>query len=132
MKNAPGKDLSRRERQIMDILFETGEATVAQIAEILPDPPTHTAVRTFLRILEEKGQVRRRKDGKRHVYAPAGSKKRAARAAFSDVLSVFFGNSLTDAVAAHLADPKAKLNEEELARLSKLIAEARKKERNND
>lgn len=121
------RDLSRRERQIMDIIYASGEVTVADVAVALPDPPSHTAVRTFLRILEEKGQIRRRKDGKRNIYAAAGSRKRAARVALNNVLSVFFGDSLGDAVSAHLADPKAKISKEELDRLSRVIAEARKK-----
>ena len=121
------RDLSRRERQIMNIIYASGEVTVADVAAALPDPPSHTAVRTFLRILEEKGQVRRRKDGKRNMYAAAGSRKRAARVALNNVLSVFFGDSLGDAVSAHLADPKAKISQEELDRLSRVIAEARKK-----
>ena len=100
---------------------------MAAIAAALPDPPSHTAVRTFLRILEGKGQIRRRKDGKRHIYMAAGSRKRAARVALNNVLRVFFGDSLGDAVSAHLADPKAKIGKNELDRLSQMIAEARKK-----
>ena len=122
-----GRDLSRRERQIMDFLYSAKEGSVADIAAALPDPPSHTAVRTLLRILEDKGQVRRHKVGKRHIYAPAGSHKRAARAALGNVLSVFFGDSLGDAVAAHLADPKARLDDGELKRLARVIAQARKK-----
>ena len=120
------RDLSRRERQIMDIVYAAGEAAVADIAAKLPDPPSQTAVRTFLRILEGKGKIRRRKDGKRHLYTAAGSRKRAARAALNNVLSVFFRDSLGDAVSAHLADPKARISKEELDRLSQVIAEARK------
>ena len=121
-------DLSRRERQIMQFLYAEGEANVAAIASALPDPPSHTAVRTLLRILEDKGRIRRRKDGKRHIYAASGSRKRAARAALNNVLGVFFGDSLGDAVSAHLADPNRKISKEELDRLAQAIKEARKKE----
>lgn len=121
------RDLSRRERQIMDIIYSAGDVSVADVAAALPDPPSHTAVRTFLRILEDKGRIRRRRDGKRHIYTATGSHKRAARAALNNVLSVFFGDSLGDAVSAHLADPKAKIGKDELDRLSRAIAEARKK-----
>ncbi len=127
MARVRDRDLSRRERQIMDIIYASGEATVADVAAALPDPPSHTAVRTFLRILEEKGQIRRRKDGKRHIYTAAGSRKRAARVALNNVLSVFFGDSLGEAVSSHLADPKTKISKEDLDRISQMIAEARKK-----
>lgn len=127
MTRVKDRDLSRRERQIMEIIYSAGEATVAAIAAALPDPPSHTAVRTFLRILEQKGQVRRRKDGKRHFYTAVRSRKRAARAALNNVLGVFFSDSLSDAVSAHLADPKVNVSKEELDRLSRAIAEARKK-----
>ena len=74
MAKTTARDLSRRERQIMEIVYSAGEATVAAIAAALPDPPSHTAVRTFLRILEDKGQIRRRKEGKKHIYTAAGSR----------------------------------------------------------
>ena len=95
-------ELSRRERQIMDILFTRGEATVNQIAESLPDPPTPMAVRRMMHILEEKGHLRRRESGREVVYAPKEAKEKAGRSAFEKVLETFFGGSLEEALAAHL------------------------------
>ena len=118
--------LSRRERQIMNILFRRRQASVVEIAAGLPDPPSDTATRTLLRILEGKGYVRRQKQGRRHLYRPAVSRTRAARTALSTVLGTFFGGSLGDAVAAHLADPKSEIDEDELDRLQSLIDEAKK------
>jgi len=127
MAKTADRDLSRRERQIMEIVFARGETSVTEIVAALPDPPSDTSVRTFLRILEKKGRVKRRREGKRHVYAAAGSRKQAARAALKNVLGVFFGDSLTDAIASHLADPTAKIDDEELKRLARLIKNARLK-----
>lgn len=131
MAQRPDLDLSRRERQIMNVLFRRGQATVVEIAGELPDPPSETAVRTFLKILEGKGHVRRQRQGRRHVYRPAKSRKRAARAALSDVLGTFFGGSLGEAVAAHLSDPATRLGEGELERLRHLIREAEAPKRAN-
>ena len=124
MAQAPDQDLSRRERQIMHVLFRRGTASVTEIAADLPDAPSGTSIRTFLRILEEKGHVKRQRDGRKHVYRPAMSRARAARAALSGVLSTFFDGSLESAVAAHLADPSSELNSDELKRLRKLIRDA--------
>lgn len=126
-KRKTANDLSRRERQIMDVLFAREEATVAEVAAELPDPPTETAVRTLLSILEEKGKVKRRKVGRRFLYKPAAARRTAARGALRRVLNVFFQNSLSDALAAHLSDPNVDLSSEELRRLRKLIADAEKK-----
>lgn len=126
MAKAPDTDLSRRERQIMNILFRRGEASVVEIAEELPDPPSETAIRTFLKILENKGHVRRQREGRRHVYRPAKSRKRAARAALTDVLRTFFDGSLGEAVAVHLADPATSLDDAELERLRTLVRNADK------
>jgi predicted transcriptional regulator len=121
--------LSRRERQIMDILFARGEATVNQIAEVLPDPPTPMAVRRMMHILEEKGHLRRREQGREVVYLPKQSKEKAGRTAFDRVLETFFGGSLEDALAAHLITRKEGVSAEERDRLVKLIEEARKEGR---
>lgn len=118
---------SRRERQIMQVLYLLGDATVADIVGALPNPPSDTAVRTFLRILETKGHVKRRRTGRKHVYRAARPRHRAAREALSNVLNVFFENSLSNALAAHLADPSVRLSESELKRLKVIIDEARKK-----
>jgi len=125
-RRSPEQDLSRRERQIMHVLYRRESASVAEIAAELPNPPTDSAIRTHLKILEDKGQVRRHRSGRKHVYRPATSRARAARAALSGVLSTFFDGSLGDAVAAHLADPGAKIDDDELKRLRRLIREAGK------
>lgn len=125
MPDNPELQLSRRERQIMSVLFREREASVAQVAEGIPEAPTSTAIRTLLRILEEKGLVRHRRDGRRNLYRPAVSRGTAARAALAHVLDTFFGGSLSDAVAAHLADPRGSADREELERMLKLVDEAR-------
>ena len=124
---APNK-LSRREREIMDVIFLLEQATATEIQERLSDPPSNTAVRTHLRILEEKGVITRRQDGKRFIYRAKQSKKRVGKSALGQVLKVYFGQSLQKAVAAHLADPKANITEDELDALDELIREARIKQ----
>lgn len=119
-------DLSRRERQIMTLLYRKGEASPAEIAKEMSDPLSDTAIRTFLRILEKKGYVKRQKDGRRFLYRPAVHKNRAAKAALENVLQTFFGGSLGDAVAAHLADPSSQPDKEELKRLTDLLKDAKK------
>jgi predicted transcriptional regulator len=124
--------LSKRQRQIMDVIYARGEATISQVLADLPDPPMRGALRTLLRIMEDKGQLMRRKggqDGREFVYRPTQPRGRAARSAFGRVLDVFFSGSLEKAVAAHLSDPTAarKLKPEELQRLSDLIEQAKRK-----
>ena len=121
--------LSRRERQIMDALFSRGEATVNQIAEVLPDPPTAMAVRRMMHILEEKGHLRRREQGREVVYMPRQSKDKAGRSAFEKVLETFFGGSLEEALTAHLLSRKDGVSTEERDRLVKLIEQTRKEGR---
>ncbi len=124
MRKSPDQDLSRRERQIMNVLYRHGQAAVTDIAAELPDPPSDTAIRTHMRILEEKGQVKRQRQGRRHLYRPTMGRKRAARAALNGVLATFFDGSLGDAVAAHLADPRAAIDDDELERLRALVSDA--------
>ena len=121
--------LSRRERQIMDILFARGEATVNQIAEALPDPPTPMAVRRMMHILEEKGHLRRREQGREGVYLTKQSKEKAGRSAFEKVLETFFGGSLEDALSSHLLSRKDGVSSAERDRLVQLIQQARKEGR---
>jgi predicted transcriptional regulator len=121
--------LTRRERQIMDVIFERGEATVNQIAEALPDPPTPMAVRRMMHILEEKGHLRRREQGREVVYLPKQSKEKAGRSAFEKVLETFFGGSLEEALSAHLLSRKEAVSQAERDRLVQLIEEARKEGR---
>jgi predicted transcriptional regulator len=117
--------LSRRERQVMDILYRRGEATVAEVMADLPDPPTYSAVRSILRILMEKGMISHREDGPRYVYLPAVNTDRAADDAMKHVIRTFFDGSAQQAVAAVLRMSDAKLSDEEIAELSERIAKAR-------
>ncbi|MEO6066358.1 MAG: BlaI/MecI/CopY family transcriptional regulator, partial [Gemmatimonadales bacterium] len=90
--------LTRRERQIMDVLFRQGEATVTEVMEALPDPPSYSAVRATLRILEEKGHIRHREEGPRYVFLPKVEPQRARRAALEHLLDTFFAGSAEQAV----------------------------------
>ncbi len=119
--------LSRRERQIMNIVFACGEVTGADILAKLPKPPTRGALRTMLRILEDKGHLTHSKKSREFVYHPAQSKRRVGPPAFQRVVDTFFGGSLRNAVAAHLAQNSTDISDEELQRLAELIREARKK-----
>ena len=116
--------LSRRERQIIDILYARGRASSAEVQAALPDPPSYSATRALLRILEEKGHVRHEADGPRYVFAPSVPRDRARRSALKHLLETFFDNSATDAVAA-LLDSK-KLRPEELDRMEQMIEQVRK------
>lgn len=120
---AKAGDLSRRERQIMDIVFARGEATVRQIQNDIPDAPTDMAIRRLLHILEEKGHLRRRMEGREVVYQPKESKRRAGMHALQHVLQTFFGGAMDEALAAHFAS-KETVNEEQLKRMQKLIKQA--------
>ena len=117
-------EFSRRERQILDILFELNEASATQIRGAMNDAPSDATVRTILRILEEKGAVTHRRDGKKYVYRPRKRKSKAGKSALKRVLNVFYDGSLNDALAAHLSDPKTKLDEETIENLKNLIEEA--------
>lgn len=125
---ADSTQLSKRERQIMDVIYAHGEATVTQVLAGMPDPPVRGALRTHLKILENKGHLTHREKGREFIYRPTQPRGQAGRSALGRVLDVFFGGSLESAVAAHLTDPRraGKLSPEELERLSKLIEEARK------
>ncbi len=125
---ADPSQLSRRERQIMDVIYAHGEATVTQVLSEMPDPPMRGALRTLLRIMEQKGHVTHRQEGREFVYRPTQPRGAAGRSALERVLDVFFGGSLENAVAAHLNDARRakKLSREELSRLSELIEQAKK------
>ena len=122
-------ELSRRERQIMDAVFELGEATVNQVVEAIPDAPTAMAVRRMMHILEEKGYLKRRENGREVIYVPRESKEKAGRGAFQKVIETFFGGSLEQALAAHLHSRKDAVSEEERQRLISLIEQAKKEGR---
>ena len=126
MSSSAEPSLSRRERQILDVVYALGQASAAQVVAHLPDAPSKTAVRTFLRILEEKGHLVHEEDGRTYVYRARRPRERAGTGAFRRVLDVFFGGSLEQAVAAHLGESAADLDEAELKRLAHLIQQARK------
>ena len=121
--------LSRRERQIMDVLHAKGAATAAEVLGVLPDPPSYSAVRALLRILEEKGHVKHRRDGARYVYVSRTSPESARRSALKRVVSTFFQGSVSQAMAALLDTSDTELSESELNRLQHLIEKARKEGR---
>lgn len=117
--------LSRRERQIMDILYANGRSTAAEVQAALPEAPSYSAVRAMLRILEEKGHVRHEQDGPRYVYAPTVARENAKRSALKHMLHTFFDGSAAQAISALLDDRSARLSEAELERLARLIDQAR-------
>src|SRR5215212_12185496 len=119
--------LSRRERQIMEIVYRKGNATAAEVHGDMPDRPSYSAVRALLRVLEEKGQLRHRQDGPRYLYSPTVPRDRARKSALQRVVGTFFAGSVTDAVAALLDLESDRLDEEELRRLAALVDEARQK-----
>jgi predicted transcriptional regulator len=123
--SSPAAQLSRRERQIMDVVYRQGRATAAEIHRQLPDPPVPAAVRTMLRILEEKGQLRHEKDGQRHVYFPVTPRSVAQRSAVRHVVGTFFGGSRAAAIAALLDDSDRPLSDDERAELSHVIKRLR-------
>jgi BlaI family transcriptional regulator, penicillinase repressor len=118
--------LSRRERQIMDVLYARGSATAAEIRDAMPDAPSYSAVRTLLRILEEKGHVRHEQDGPRYVYLPTVARDNAKRSAMRHMLRTFFDGSAEQAISALLDDESTKLSEAELERLARMINQARR------
>ena len=116
--------LSRRERQVMDILYESGGATAVQIRERMADPPTDSAVRSILRILIDKGHLTRERDGPRYVYSPTTPVPRASRSAMRHVLSTFFGDSVEGAVATLLKLHEGDLTSAQRKRIKAMIDEA--------
>ena len=119
-------DLSRRERQIVDILYTQGRATAAEVQSALPDPPSYSAVRAMLRILEEKGHIRHEQDGPRYVYLPTVGRDRAKKTALRHVLQTFFNGSAEQALSALLDESDSRLSDRELDRLAELIDRARR------
>ena len=122
------KGLSRREREMVDILHRLGSATAAEVHEQMADAPTYSAVRATLRILEEKGHIHHVQDGKRFVYEPSVDKQDAAASALNQVVSTFFGGSLEGVVRTFLSAEESQIQAGELDRLSALIEAARQKE----
>jgi predicted transcriptional regulator len=118
--------LSRRERQIMDVLFERGRATAAEVQAAIPAPPSYSAVRALLRILEDKGHVRHEQDGPRYMYLPRHDLDKARRSALRHVVQTFFEGSAGQAMTALLDANAERLTADELDRMAALIERARK------
>jgi BlaI family transcriptional regulator, penicillinase repressor len=120
--------LSRRERQIMEILYQRGKASANEVLEAMPDAPSYSAVRALLRIMEEKGHVRHNAEGLKYVYAPMVGRDKAKRTAVKHVMDTFFGGSPEQIVAALLDVSAPNLTREELDRMARMIDEARTEE----
>jgi BlaI family penicillinase repressor len=123
------RSLSRRERQIMDIIYEMKEASAQHVLERLPSPPSYSAVRALLRVLEQKGHLAHRQEGPRYVYVPRLPRDKARRSALAHLKQTFFDGSTADVVAALLDMSEAGLSDEDFARLAELIEKARKEGR---
>ena len=121
--------LSRRERQIMDALHQRGHATAAEVQAALPDAPGYSAIRALLRILEDKGHVKHRREGARYVYLPRASRETARRSALKRVVATFFQGSVAQAMAALLETADTRLPDSELRALQQVIEQARKEGR---
>ena len=119
-------ELSRRERQIMEVLYRNGKASAAEVQSGIPDGPGYSAVRALLRILEEKGHIRHEEKGGKYIYLPAVSRTRAQRSAMRRLVDTFFEGSVEKAVIAFLSPSSSKLGEEELRRLEQLVEQTRK------
>ncbi|HUB34712.1 MAG TPA: BlaI/MecI/CopY family transcriptional regulator [Bryobacteraceae bacterium] len=118
--------LSRRERQIMEILYQRGKASAAEVRELMPEAPSYSAVRAMLRVLEEKGHARHHEEGLKYVYAPVVAREKAKRSAVKHLLETFFGGSPEQAVAALLDVSATRLTREELERMAEMIEKARR------
>ena len=118
--------LSRRERQVLEILYRQGRATAAEVLAALPSPPSYSAVRAVLRVLEEKGYVRHEEERLRYVYLPTVPRDKAKRSALRHLVHTFFEGSVTSAVAALLDTSARKLSDDELNRLAAMVERARK------
>jgi len=126
---SPGAKLTRRERQIMDVLYRDGEATVADVMAQMPDPPSYSAVRATMNVLEEKGHVRHKQDGPRYVYLPAVPRDRARRAALNHLLQPFFDGSAASAVVALLQLSDKSISAADFERLAAEVRKARQEGR---
>jgi len=126
-QHTPYLHMSRRERQVMDILYREGRATVARIREQIPEPPTYSAVRALMRVLEEKGRVRHEEVGLQYVYSPAVPRDEAKESAMGHLVRTFFGGSAEEAVAALVSGHE--FSRDELDRLGRLIAKAKKEDK---
>ena len=121
--------LGRRERQIMEVVYARGKASVSEVLESLPDPPSYSAVRATLGLLEQKGHLRHRREGRKFVYVPTVARKKASRLALRNLLRTFFGGSIARAVACLIELDGEQLSVEDRKRLSRMIADAKKEGR---
>jgi len=126
MSHLPFQDLSRRERQIMELFFQNGALSANQVTELLPDNPSNATVRTLLRILEDKGQLQHEKKGRQFIYSTVAQHGTTSRNVFKDMLNTFFKGSLTDAVATFINDPDTEMTAVELEELEALVKKAKK------
>jgi predicted transcriptional regulator len=126
---AKRESLSRREREMMDIIYRSGHATAIEVMDAMAEPPSYSAVRATLRVLEQKGHLRHENDGTRYVYKPTVGRDRARVSALDHIVATFFDGSVTNVVATLLDNSKKKLDRDELERLSALIDKARKEGR---
>ena len=125
-KSSPHTTLTRRERQIMDVLYRLGRATAAEVMAALPGDPNYSTVRTQLRVLEDKGHVRHEEEGLRYVYAPAVPRHAARKSALKHLVETFFDGSAEQVVAAVLGGEASHLSDDDLKRIAALVADARK------
>lgn len=123
------RQLSRREREMMDVLYRAGRATAAEVRDLIPDPPSYSAVRATLRILEDKGLLRHEYDGKRYVYAPRVARDKAQQGALDHLVTTFFEGSAMSAVMTLLEQPGVAISNDDYDRMSALIERARKEGR---
>jgi predicted transcriptional regulator len=121
--------LTRREREIMDIVYRRGRATAHEVLEDLADPPSYSAVRALLRLLEERGHVKHVQEGQTYIYAPAVPRGDARKSALAHVVKTFFAGSVEQAVATLVESSRSKLSREELDRLAEMIDRAKKEGR---
>ena len=121
--------LTKRERQIMDVLYRLGRATASEILDQVPGAPSYSTIRTQLRVLEEKGHLRHDEEGLRYVYSPTVPRHAARRSALKHLVDTFFEGSNAKLVAALLGGDAAKVSDEDLARIAELVAAARKESR---
>ena len=126
MKKDGHRNFSRRERQMMDILYQRGRATAQEILDAMPDPPTYSAVRAKLRVLEEKGHIRHEEEALRYVYLPVVARDSARKSALKHLVSTFFAGSVQETVAALLDLSPSNLTAQDLDRISKLVDQAKK------
>lgn len=125
----PNEALSRREREMMNIIFSRGRATATEVMDAMDDPPSYSAVRATLRVLEQKGHLKHQHDGTRYVYAPTHNREKVRLSALDQLLTTFFDGSAANVVATLIERQKANMSDDELDRLSDLIEQARREGR---